>query len=89
VTQPPLLVWRAVKRARFYNVQVYRKGVKILSIWPARARLKLHKRWRYNGKAFRLRSGSYTWLVWPAFGTRKTPRYGALLGQSTFKVVAR
>jgi hypothetical protein len=89
VTQPPLLVWRAVKRARYYNVQLYRKGAKILSIWPARARLKLHKRWRYNGKSFRLRSGSYTWLVWPAYGTREKPRYGALLGQSTFKVVAR
>jgi large repetitive protein len=88
VTKPPLLVWRAVKRARYYNVQLYRQGAKILSIWPARARLKLRKRWRYNGKSFQLRSGSYTWLVWPAYGTREKPRYGALLGQSTFKVVA-
>jgi len=86
--QPPVLRWRVVKRAHFYNVQVYRKGLKSLSIWPSRARLKLHKRWRYNGKSFSLRSGSYTWLVWPAYGTPQKPRYGALLGQSTFKVVA-
>jgi hypothetical protein len=82
-------VWRAVKRARFYNVQVYRKGSKILSIWPARARLKLHSRWKYNGKSFRLRPGAYTWIVWPAYGPRTKPRYGSMLGQSTFRVVAR
>jgi hypothetical protein len=26
----------------------------------------------------------YTWLVWPAFGSQAKPRYGKLLGQSTF-----
>jgi hypothetical protein len=82
-------VWRSTKRARFYNVQLYRKGSKILSLWPARARLKLHKRWRYNGRTFRLIRASYTWLVWPAYGTRKKPNFGSMLGQSTFKIVAR
>ena len=89
MTQAPLLQWQAVKRARFYNVQLYRKGRKILSVWPARARLKLRARWNFNGKAFRLRQGSYTWIVWPAYGTRTKPRYGAMLGQSTFRVVGR
>ena len=82
-------MWSSKRRARFYNVQVYRKGIKILSIWAGRARLKLHKRWRFNGRSFRLVRGSYTWLVWPAYGTRKKPNYGSLLGQSKFKIVAR
>jgi hypothetical protein len=80
------LRWRAVRRARFYNVQVYRKGRKILSIWPRKTRLKLQKRWKYNGKTFRLTAGSYTWIVWPAFGTQAKPRYGAMLGRSTFRI---
>ena len=87
MTQPPLLQWERVRRARFYNVQIYRNGVKVLSSWPKGARLKMRKRWKFNGKTFRLRTGSYTWLVWPAYGTRKKPRYGKLLGQSTFRIV--
>ena len=82
-------MWRSKRKARFYNVQLYRKGSKILSLWPGRARLKLHKRWKFNGRSFRLVRGSYTWLVWPAYGMRKKPNYGSLLGQSRFKIVAR
>lgn len=87
MTQAPLLRWEKVKKARFYNVQVYRNGRKVLSSWPAAARLQMHKRWKFNGKSFRLRKGAYTWIVWPALGTRKKPHYGAMLGQSTFRIV--
>ncbi len=89
VSAPPLLAWRAVPRARFYNVQLYRKGRKVLSAWPRRPRLQLHRRWRYGGRAKRLRVGPYTWVVWPAFGTSITPRYGRALGVSTFRYVSR
>ena len=86
---PPMLKWRGVKRARFYNVQLYRKGRKLLSIWPARTSLKLHKRWTYQGRSFRMTRGAYTWIVWPAYGTRKQPRYGSMVGRSTFKIAPK
>jgi len=84
VTSPPLLRWRPVRGARFYNVQLYRRGQKILTAWPGRARLRLHARWRNNGHTFHLRPGTYIWLVWPAFGSPTQPRYGRALGVSSF-----
>jgi len=84
VTAPPTLRWRAPHKAAFFNVQVYRHGQKVLSAWPTRARFRLHAQWQFHGHTYRLRPGSYTWLVWPAFGSPAKPRYGKLLGQSTF-----
>jgi large repetitive protein len=88
VTKPPLLAWRIVPRARFYNVQLYRKGIKVLTTWPTRSQLQLHSRWIHQGRRYELRPAAYTWVVWPAFGTRAHPRYGRMLGRSTFRVVA-
>jgi hypothetical protein len=85
----PLFIWRATRGARFYNLQVYRGGRKILSVWPFKARYKLGKSWKYSGRSYRLRPGAYTWVVWPAYGKLKTPRYGKALGQSTFRYTAR
>lgn len=31
---PPLLAWTAVPKATYYNVQLYRGGRKILTVWP-------------------------------------------------------
>jgi hypothetical protein len=78
-----------VRKARFYNVQVYRRGRKILSLWPRRTRLKLRWRWMYKGRVQHLRPGVYAWVVWPAFGTQDIPRYGRMLGPSRFSIVAR
>jgi hypothetical protein len=69
-------------------VQLYRRGVKILSLWPTRPRLKLRKQWTYKGRVRRLRKGLYAWIVWPAFGAAKNPRYGRMLGLSTFRIVS-
>jgi hypothetical protein len=87
VPGPPVLVWRRVPRAKFYNVQLYRNGRKILTNWPTRPRLALRSSWRHHGRTMRMRRGVYTWLVWPAFGTKAVPRYGRMLGQSSFRVV--
>jgi hypothetical protein len=84
VAAPPLLRWRKPANARFFNVQVYRQGHKVLSVWPTRARFRLHRSWTFAGRKYRLKAGAYTWLVWPAFGSQANPRYGKLLGQSTF-----
>jgi hypothetical protein len=88
VTRPPLLRWRAVRRATYYNVQLYRAGRKVLTTWPTRARLQLRARWRFNGRVQTLEPGSYRWYVWPAYGRPSAQRYGRVLGTSTF-VVAR
>jgi large repetitive protein len=89
VTKPPLLVWRRVARARYYNVQIYRRGVKVFTGWPTRARLQLKTRWKLQGKVRKLTPGTYRWYVWPGYGVPATRRYGALLGQSTFIVTKR
>jgi hypothetical protein len=83
---PPRLGWAGVARAAFYNVQVYFSGRKVLSAWPNKPATGLKKRWSYSGRSFRLRKGTYSWFVWPAFGSRQKIRYGRLLGMSTFKV---
>jgi hypothetical protein len=88
VTKPPLLVWRRVARAGYYNVQLFRGKQKILSAWPTRTRLRLHARWKFSGRVRRLTPGAYRWYVWPGYGVPSARKYGQLLGQSTF-VVAR
>jgi hypothetical protein len=89
VTKPPLLRWRPVARARYYNVQMFRGKQKVLSVWPTRARLRLGARWKFAGRVRRLTPGAYRWFVWPGFGVPSARNYGQLLGQSTFVVVRR
>ncbi len=89
VRRPPVLAWRAVAGATYYNVQVHRNGKKVLSLWPTRARLPLRARWTFRGRRHALTAGTYTWYVWPAFGSRREARYGAALGASRFVYAAR
>lgn len=83
VRVPPLLAWRATKGARLYNVQLYRNGKKILTMWPRRARLRLPGAWVFQGRTYRLAPGRYSWYVWP----HANGRYGRLLGSRTFTLV--
>jgi hypothetical protein len=87
VSRPPLLVWKPVRRARYYNVQLVRNGRKVLSRWPGVAKLQLRRTWRFAGRDRRLVRGRYCWRVWPGFGNRLQRRYGKLLGTSCFRVV--
>jgi hypothetical protein len=84
--RPPLLRWTPVRGADYYNVQLFRKGRKILSVWPSRAQYQLKRRWTYRGRLRRLVPGKYRWLVWPGFGPRSRADYGRRLGPSTFVV---
>ena len=70
------LRWRAVRGATYYNVQLWLKGKKVLSTWPAGATLHIDS----------LAPGTYTWLVWPGKGARSANRYGPKIGASTFVV---
>ena len=76
----PLLAWKRVGKARLYNVQLYRNGKKILTLWPKQARLRLPSSWVYAGRAQSLTPGVYTWYVWPY----TNGRYGKLLGSRKF-----
>lgn len=82
----PMLTWTAVPRATYYNVQLYRGHTKILSTWPRRAGLQLHRTWRYGGRRRRLTPGHYRWYVWPGFGPQAAARYGRAVGAGTFVI---
>jgi hypothetical protein len=86
VSSPPLLSWTPVRRASYYNVQLYRSG-KVLSAWPKHATFQLRGTWKFDGRRFRLKPGRYTWYVWPGFGKRSAARYGRAIGQGTFVVM--
>jgi hypothetical protein len=83
--RPPLLRWEAVRRASYYNVQVFRRR-KILSAWPTRPSYQLRARWNYAGHAQRLKPGTYRWIVFPGYGPRARVHYGDPIGRSTFVV---
>jgi hypothetical protein len=85
VSAPPMLTWTPVPRASYYNVQLYRGG-KVLSVWPTHARLQLRRRWRFDGRRFKLAPGRYRWFVWPGYGKRSAARYGHVIGRGTFDV---
>jgi hypothetical protein len=89
VRRAPLVRWAPVRKARFYNVQVWRRRSKLLTSWPSVPRLRLSDSWTFVGKRQRLVNGRYEIFVWPAFGTVKEPRYGKLIGRVSFVVKRR
>lgn len=86
VTKPPVARWVPVGRARFYNVQLWRGQIKLLTTWVKRPTFPLPRRWSMHGTRYTLVNGAYRLYVWPAFGSTHTPRYGKLLGQVDFVV---
>lgn len=87
VSAPPSLRWHKVPRAAYYNVQLFRRGSKLISAWPRLPRMKVSRSWTYLGHRHRLSRGHYTWLVWPGFGPLARGKYGSLLGQGSFDVI--
>jgi hypothetical protein len=85
--KPPKLVWVRNSEASYYNVQVYRGAVKILSTWPVKPAVTLKRSWKYQGHAYKLTPGVYRWYVWPGFGARSAVDYGDMLGFSSFQIV--
>ena len=86
VGNPPLVRWSPVAKARFYNLQLWRGNLKLLTAWVTHPSLALKEQWTFQGARRSLGNGSYRLYVWPAFGTRRDPRYGKLLGQVSFLV---
>lgn len=87
VKNAPELVWKRVRKARYYNAQLLRRGRKILSVWPRAHHLQLRRSWRFAGRRFRLKPAHYCWYVWPGLGSRSERRYGKPLGKSCFTVM--
>jgi hypothetical protein len=83
----PELVWKRVRKARYYNVQLLRRGRKILSVWPRAHELELRESWRFGARRYRLKPAHYCWYVWPGLGARSERRYGKRLGKSCFTVM--
>ncbi len=86
VRKAPMLRWREVRKASYYNVQLFRKGKKILSAWPTKPHYQLRKVWTYRGHRHRLVKGTYWWYLWAGYGHRSQHRYGKLLGKRSFVV---
>ena len=84
--RPPLLRWTPVRRAGYYNLQLFRDGRKILSAWPEGTRFRLKRRWDYAGRRHRLSKGTYQWYVWPGYGTRSEHRFGRLIGHRALRL---
>jgi hypothetical protein len=87
VPSAPLLEWKKGKRARYWNVQLYRNRRKIFTFWPRTNALQLKNRWRFRGRRYRMVPGRYCWHVWPGIGKPKQQKYGRKLGESCFRVV--
>ncbi len=87
-SKPPVLRWKAVAPARYYNVQVYRGADLVLSAWPTRSALPLRSAWRYGNRRRQLDPGLYRWYVWGGYGARSRHHYGKLLGRSEFTIAA-
>jgi hypothetical protein len=83
---PPLLLWTPVRRASYYNVQLWRGRKELLSTWPTRVSMQLTSTWSFQRHRYRLRPGTYRWYVWPGFGRRAAARYGRMIGWRTFIV---
>ena len=86
VKSPPRLTWAPVWRADFYNVQLFYRGHKVMSVWPTHTHLKLPWTWRSHGRRHSLKNGLYFWYVWPGYRESAGLRYGRLLGASSFVV---
>ncbi|HEX6460020.1 MAG TPA: hypothetical protein VF032_13970 [Thermoleophilaceae bacterium] len=87
VSLPPKLTWKRVRRARYYNLQLYLGKTKVLSTWPRKSSFQLPPSWTYGGHDYSFVAGPYTWYVWPGIGPRSKNRYGHLLGKSSFTVL--
>jgi hypothetical protein len=81
-----VLRWRARRGAKYYNLQLFRNGRKILSAWPTRPHYTLKTAWRYRGHRQRLVPGRYRWFVWPGYGTRSEHRYGKLVARGQVRL---
>jgi HYR domain len=83
---PPLIDWTRVRNATYFNLQLWRHGRKILSVWPLTSSYRLRATWTFNGRHYAFEPGRYIVYVWPGFGAKSAVDYGPLLGWTSFSV---
>jgi HYR domain len=83
---PPLIEWPGVRNAGYFNLQLWRDGRKILSVWPLKSEYRLSANWSYSGRRYSLRSDRYGVYVWPGFGSKSDANYGPLFGWTAFRM---
>jgi hypothetical protein len=83
--QNPILRWRRVRGATYYNVQLFRGSKRIYAAWPTLPQADLPTTWKWSGHHFRLTPGRYHWYVWAGFGPRTLARYHAI-GDARFVI---
>jgi hypothetical protein len=76
VQTTPLLTWKPKQGSAYYNLQLFRKGKRVLVVWPSRA--------SYRIPAGTLTPGTYVWYVWPALRSGGTATFAHLIGRATF-----
>jgi len=81
----PILRWRRISGAGYYNVQLFRGSRRIYSTWPAKRQIGLQTTWTWSGHQFSLSPGRYRWYVWAGFGARRSAQYH-IVGSAHFVV---
>jgi hypothetical protein len=81
----PILRWRRVRGATYYNVQLFRGSKRIYAAWPTAHQVGLPATWKWSGHRFRLSPGRYRWYVWAGIGPRALARYRAV-GSARFVI---
>jgi hypothetical protein len=85
VADQPILRWKRMRGAHYYNVQLFRGSKRVYAAWPMTNHLGLPAAWRWSGKKHRLTPGKYRWYVWAGFGARSFARYRTV-GSAQFVV---
>ncbi len=85
---PLVLSWNPRKKARYYNVQLFRGKRNVLSSWPGGPVVSLTGTWNWEGAKRKLVAGKYEWFVWPGFGKRANSKFGNLIGTGKLVVKA-
>jgi hypothetical protein len=75
-----LVRWKRVPGAGFYNMIVWRDGVRVLDLWPHKAAVRVPRE--------KLEPGTYLWFVYPSFKTEDGRRFGELAKSGKFSVRA-
>jgi hypothetical protein len=86
VARPPTLRWASVRYADYYNVQVWRGPVKVLSRWPRRPSHRMAASWQFAGRLQALEPGTYFAYAWPGYGAKARAVYGKMIGWTKFVV---
>jgi hypothetical protein len=71
-----IFVWPPVPHARFYDIQFFRNGRRILRAAPTAPRFRLRLKWSFRGRSLELKPGTYVWVVRPVTGSGRDLRVG-------------